>query len=280
MIRACVMGWPVEHSLSPVIHRFWLQAYGLSGEYLKAAVPPEDFTEFLQTLPRHGYCGGNVTLPHKIEAFRLCHNRDEAAEAIGAVNTVWFDGGRLCGSNTDAWGFLANLDEVAPGWDGRNRKAAVIGGGGAARAIVWALLQRGFEDVRIVNRTRDRAVGLALAFPPAKAFGFESLTAATEGVTLAVNTSSLGMAGSPPLCADLSNLASGAVVCDIVYHPLETGLLKQARERGLSAVDGLGMLLHQAVPGFEKWFGMRPTVTPALRAAVLAAIDARNKALS
>jgi shikimate dehydrogenase len=191
------------------------------------------------------------------------------------VNTVWLDGGRLTGSNTDAHGFLANLDSEAAGWD-RPGPAVVIGAGGAARAIVWALRQRGFEDIRIVNRTKSRAEELAAAFPPASAHDLETLDRALQGAGLIVNTSTLGMKGAPRLDIDLSAAAPDATVCDIVYSPLETDLFVQARRRGLKAVDGLGMLLHQAVPGFEIWFGMRPEVTPELREAVLAAIAARE----
>jgi shikimate dehydrogenase len=275
MKRACVMGWPVAHSLSPVIHTHWLRTYGIEGDYVKAPIEPERFAAFLTSLADQGFCGGNVTLPHKLDAYRLCERRDAAANAIGAVNTVWFEDGRLSGSNTDAWGFLANLDERAPGWD-KHGSAAVIGAGGAARAIVWALLQRGFHDVRIINRTLDRAVELAAAFPPAKAVAFPSMRGALADVSFIVNTSSLGMKGSPPLAVDLSGVQSGATVCDIVYNPLETELLREARLKGLRTVDGLGMLLHQAAPGFEKWFGVRPEVTPQLREAVLAALHARE----
>ncbi len=275
MKRACVIGWPVSHSLSPIIHGYWLKEHRLEGEYVKQPVEPKDFEGFLKNLPAQGFIGANITVPHKIEAYRLCELRDSAAEAIGAVNTVWLDGGKLAGSNTDAYGFTANLDSESPGWD-RGGPAAVIGAGGAARAIVWALIQRGFEDVRIVNRTEARAVELAASFPPARAFGFDRLGQALEGAQLVVNSSTLGMAGAPSLRIDLSAIGINAAVCDIVYHPLETGLLKQARGGGWTAVDGLGMLLHQAVPGFEKWFGVRPKVSPGLREKVLAAVKARE----
>ena len=275
MKRACVIGWPVSHSLSPVIHGFWLRRHGIEGEYVKEAVEPENFEAFLGSLARLGFCGANITVPHKITAFRLCEIRDAAAAAIGAVNTVWLDGGKLCGSNTDAYGFAANLDNESPGWD-RGGRAVVIGAGGAARAIVWALIRRGIEDVRIVNRTWERAAGLAAEFPPARAFGFEDMNRALEGAGLVVNCSTLGMAGAPPLGIGLSTIGANATVSDIVYHPLETALLRQARRMGFVTVDGLGMLLHQAVPGFEKWFGVRPKVTPELREAVLAAIAARE----
>ena len=277
MKRACVIGWPISHTLSPVIHGYWLKSYGVEGEYGKAAVEPKDFEAFIRGLAANGFCGANVTVPHKIEAHRLCERRDGAADAIGAVNTLWIDGGKLVGSNTDAYGFLANLDCEAPGWDDAG-PAVVIGAGGAARAILWALRQRGFEDIRIVNRTKARAEDLAAAFPPASAHGFGELAEVLARAKLIVNTSTLGMKGAPPLAIDLSPAAQNATVCDIVYSPLETALLAQARSRGLRGVDGLGMLLHQAVPGFEIWFGVRPQVTPELRKAVLAAIEAREKA--
>lgn len=276
MKRACVIGWPISHSLSPVIHGYWLKAYGIEGEYGKAAVAPDAFEPFVKNLAANGLCGANVTVPHKIEAHRLCDRRDGAADAIGAVNTLWIDGGKLVGSNTDAFGFLANLDDKARRWD-RRGPAVVIGAGGAARAILFALRERGFEDIRIVNRTRPRAEELAATFPPTSAHGFDELDRVLANAGLVVNTSTLGMKGAPPLSIDLSPVASNATVCDIVYAPLETELLAEARRRGLEAVDGLGMLLHQAVPGFEIWFGSRPEVTARLREAVLDAIAARDK---
>jgi shikimate dehydrogenase len=277
MKRACVIGWPVSHSLSPAIHGYWLKKYGIGGEYGKAAVEPKDFEGFLKGLAGRGFCGANITVPHKIEAHRLCDRRDAAADAIGAVNTLWLDGGTLVGSNTDASGFLASLDASAPGWD-RGGPAVVIGAGGAARAAVFAIRQRGFEDIRIVNRTMARAEELAAAFAPARAFDFEALPSALDGARFVANASTLGMKGAPPLEADFFAVAPEATVCDIVYSPLETRLLAEARKRGLRAVDGLGMLLHQAAPGFEAWFGVRPDVTPDLREAVLAAISARESA--
>ncbi len=221
MKRACVIGWPVSHSLSPAIHSYWLKQCGIDAEYVKAPVEPKDLTVFLTNLAANRFCGGNITVPHKIEAHRLCERRDPAADAIGAVNTVWLDGGRLMGSNTDAYGFLANLDDEAADWD-RQGAAVVIGAGGAARAIVWALGRRGIEDIRIVNRTRARAEELAAASPPASAHGLEALDRAMEGAALIVNTSTLGMKGAPPLDIDLADVAPSAAVCDIVYSPLET----------------------------------------------------------
>jgi shikimate dehydrogenase len=279
MKRACVIGWPVSHSLSPVIHGYWLEEHGLEGEYVKQPVEPKDFGDFLTSLASHGFAGANITVPHKIEAHRLCELRDSAAQAIGAVNTVWLEGGKLAGSNTDAYGFTANLDSESPGWDRGGGPAVVIGAGGAARAVVWALIQRGFNDVRIVNRTEARAAELAVSFPPARSFGFDQLDQALKGAQLVVNSSTLGMAGAAPLDINLSAIGPNATICDIVYHPLQTNLLRQAKEGGWTAVDGLGMLLHQAVPGFEKWFGVRPTVSPGLRERVLAAVMARESLL-
>ncbi len=280
MKRACVIGWPVSHSLSPVLHGYWLAEHKIDGEYLRQAVEPAHLPQFIKSLGSLGFSGANVTLPHKIEAYRLCDRLDEAARAIGAVNTLWFEDGQLCGSNTDAEGFIAILDQAAPGWDAMSRRAVVIGAGGAARAVVWALGQQGFEDIRIVNRTLERAMDLARDFPPATAISFDDMDCALQDASLVVNTSSLGMTGTEPLRIDLSPVALQATVCDIVYQPLETELLKQARDKQLRAVDGLGMLLHQAVPGFERWFGVRPVVTTALRDAVLEAIAARKRTAS
>jgi shikimate dehydrogenase len=251
-----------------------LRAYGIPGAYTKEAISPENFAAFVRALAARGYCGANVTLPHKLEAWRLCDGRDAAADAIGAVNTLWVDKDRLFGSNTDAFGFLASLDAGAPGWDGCPGSAVVIGAGGAARAVVWALGQRGFGDIRIVNRTFSHAEELAAAFPGSHAFSLVEPGHALNRSRLLVNTSSLGMIGSPALTLDLRGLDADAVICDIVYRPLETPLLSEARRRGSRAVDGLGMLMHQAVPGFEKWFGVRPQVTPDLRAACIAALAA------
>lgn len=276
MRRACVIGWPVEHSLSPLIHGHWLRRYGLDGSYTRQAVEPENFVQFIASLSDLGFVGANVTLPHKVAAFAHCKALDPAAVSIGAVNTLWLEGDTLHGANTDAYGFLANLDEKAPGWDGGRKRAAVIGAGGAARAILFALRQRGFDHIRIINRSLDRARELTADFSAGEAFPFEESAHALMDANLIVNTSSLGMTGMPPLSLDLGSVAPGATVCDIVYAPLHTELLVQANTRGLRAVDGLGMLLHQAVPGFEKWFGVRPEVTEVLRDEVLRAVRARE----
>ncbi len=274
--RACVVGWPAKHSRSPLIHRHWLAEHGIAGDYVIEEVAPDDFPGFLAALDQRGYAGCNVTVPHKVAAAGLVSRLDEAAGALQAVNTIWYEDGDLCAGNTDVYGFLANLDETAPGWDAAVDKAIVLGAGGAARAVVFALIGRGAGRVEIVNRSSERAEALAASYPnQACAASWNDLPRALEGASLLVNTTSLGMAGMPPLDIDLDPLPGEAVVNDIVYVPLETGLMAAARRRGLLAVDGLGMLLHQAVPGFERWFGVRPTVTPALRAILEASIEGR-----
>ena len=271
--RACVIGWPVEHSRSPVIHRFWLDELGLAGDYVLHPVEPERAAEFFRTFAESGFVGGNVTVPHKEAAFAAVARRDSAAEAIGALNTLWLEDGALVGVNTDVPGFLANLDEEAPGWAEEPGAAVVLGAGGAARAIVYALLSRDFAPVHVVNRTpqRPRAIARQLGekVRPAR---WTDVSALLADARVLVNTTTLGMDGQPPLKIDLAPMPAGAVVNDIVYVPLETPLLQQAAMRGLATAGGLGMLLHQAVPGFERWFGVRPTVSPALRAAVEASI--------
>ncbi|MCB1487869.1 MAG: shikimate dehydrogenase [Bauldia sp.] len=267
---ACVIGWPVKHSRSPTIHRFWLNELGLAGDYVLKPVEPEAIEAFFADFAHSGFVGGNVTVPHKEVAFRAVAEMDEAARSIGALNTIWLEDGKLVGANTDAPGFLASLDQEAPGWDATPGPAVVLGAGGAAKAIVYALRSRGFAPVTIVNRTEKRAEQIARNLGgPIEAARMTALPGLLPGARVLVNTTTLGMEGQPPLDLDLAPLADDAVVSDIVYVPLETGLLKAARQRGLRTVGGLGMLLHQAVPGFEHWFGKRPEVTPALRAAVL-----------
>ncbi len=272
--KAFVCGHPIAHSRSPKIHSFWLKANGIAGTYTAIDVAPERFGDFLKGLAAQGFAGGNVTIPHKEAAFRLVDRRDEAAEAIGAVNTVWFEDGKLWGGNTDAYGFAANLDEYAPGWD-KTDAALVLGAGGAARAIVHALKLRGIRNIRIVNRTVARAQELADSF--GAGVSAHPLAAASEFLPetgLLINTTSLGMHGNEELPIDPSALPDSAVVTDIVYVPLETPLLAAAKARGLKTVDGLGMLLHQAAPGFERWFGIRPAVTPELRNLIVADLGA------
>jgi shikimate dehydrogenase len=268
--RAGVIGWPVAHSRSPLIHGHWLKVHNLAGSYERIPVPPEEIDAFLRAFPDSGLSGANVTVPHKEAAYAAADDIDDVGRAIGAVNTLWMEHGKLRATNTDGIGFLANLDDCAKGWDKNPGIALVLGAGGAARAVVWGLMQRGFA-VRIANRTRERAQALADRFGGDTAA--HDLTEAARLLSdcwLVVNTTSLGMTGKDELPLGLDRLRPDAVVTDIVYVPLETALLAEARARGNRTVDGLGMLLHQAVPGFERWFGVRPTVTPALRSLILA----------
>ncbi|AZO20847.1 shikimate dehydrogenase [Mesorhizobium sp. M1E.F.Ca.ET.045.02.1.1] len=272
--KAFVTGHPIAHSRSPKIHGYWLAKYGIDGSYRAIDVVPEDFAAFLKSLGENGYRGGNVTIPHKEAAFALVERRDEAAEAIGAVNTLWLEDGVLWGGNTDGLGFAGNLDDYAPGWAG-NGPAVVLGAGGASRAVIHALKARGVKDIRIVNRTLARARELSDRFGAGvSAHGAGAVGELLADAGLLVNTTALGMHGNETLAADPAGLPGHAIVTDIVYVPLETPLLAAARARGLKTVDGLGMLLHQAVPGFERWFGKRPEVTPELRRMIVADIEA------
>jgi shikimate dehydrogenase len=263
--KACVVGWPIAHSRSPIIHNFWLTHLGLAGSYESVAVTPPDFAAFAHDLAANGFVGANVTIPHKQTAFEVCGKVTPTAASLGAVNTLWLEHGALCGDNTDVAGFLAALDEEAPGWDTASGPAVVLGAGGAARAVVHALRHRG-KRVLLVNRTKARAESLAAdAGAGVEVYDWARLPSALEGASLLVNTTSLGMKGHPALDIDLAPLPPHAVVNDIVYFPLETALLRAAKSRGLRTVSGVGMLLHQAAPGFERWFGVRPSVTPELR---------------
>jgi shikimate dehydrogenase len=274
--RACVIGWPVAHSRSPVIHRYWLKLYGLDGAYEMEAVRPEEIEDFLHSLGQWGYKGANVTLPHKEAALAAADRPDEAATAIGAANTLWLDAkGLLHASNTDAYGFMTHLAAEAPDWNKGSRPVMVLGAGGAARAILHGLLEAGASKILLANRTGGRAEALAQGFGSrVSVVPWEDRNRALAGCGLLVNATSLGMTGKPPLDLDLSALPKDATVADIVYSPLETPLLAAAKARGNRIVDGLGMLLHQAVPGFERWFGVRPEVTPELRAHVGAHLGA------
>ena len=272
--RACVMGHPVAHSRSPMIHGYWLRTLGIEGAYELKDLTPEQFPQFAGQLGKNGYVGGNVTVPHKEAAFRMVSRRDEAAQAVGAVNTLWVEGASLMGGNSDTHGFIANLDHRAPGWDVPGCRAVVLGAGGAGRSAVYALRQRGAK-VQVVNRTAARAQELAAKFG-ASAHSFEAVPALLREADLLVNCTSLGLAGKPPLEIDLAPLKRSAVVYDVVYVPLETALLAAAGKRGHRTVDGLGMLLQQAGYGFRKWFGGDPSVTPELRAMVEADIVAKT----
>ncbi|MFN4311582.1 MAG: shikimate dehydrogenase [Ferrovibrio sp.] len=272
--RAGVIGWPVAHSRSPKLHGFWLQQYGLAGRYDKLPVPPEDLAAFIADLPKEpGFRGVNVTIPHKVAVLPMMDAVDAVARRIGAVNTVVVQpDGSLHGSNTDAFGFLESLKADAPaGWRPDAGPALVLGAGGASRAIVVALLDAGVSDLRIANRSIEKAEALAVEFGHAvRPVAWDERAEAVAGINLLVNTTSLGMSGQPPLEIALDDLPASALVNDIVYSPLVTDLLARAKARGNAAVDGLGMLLHQGRPGFAAWFGVAPAVTPELRAAVLA----------
>ncbi|SOD98956.1 shikimate dehydrogenase [Caenispirillum bisanense] len=268
---AGVMGWPVSHSRSPRLHGFWLREHGIDGAYVPLPVRPEDFAAAVRALPKLGFAGANVTVPHKEAALAACDEVSPLARRIGAVNTlVCRPDGSLWGDNTDGFGFLENLRAGCPGWRPEAGPAVVLGAGGAARAVVAALLDAGCPQVRLTNRTRDRAAELAADLGGAiEVVAWEERRAALAGAGLLVNTTTLGMTGAPPLDLALDPLPAAALVTDIVYAPLVTDLLARAQARGNAVVDGLGMLLHQGRPGFEAWFGVRPEVTPALRAAVL-----------
>lgn len=273
--HAFVVGWPIAQSRSPLIHGHWLAEHGLAGTYERVAVPPDEIETFLRSLPDSEWIGGNVTVPHKEVAFRLAAERDPVAEATGAVNTLWIENGKLHGANTDALGFLANLDDRVGGWDAMPGEAVVLGAGGAASAVAWGLRARGFR-VHLVNRTLARAETLAARLgPEVGAHGWDEVPHLLATARLLVNTTSLGMTGKDDMTIDLMPLSEDALVTDAVYVPLETPLLAAARARGLATVDGLGMLLHQAVPGFERWFGVRPTVTAELRRLILADLGGR-----
>ena len=264
---ACLIGWPAAHSRSPLIHHYWLKTLGIAGGYNIEAVPPEGFAEFVLHLKAHGFVGANVTIPHKEHALALS-KPDARARAVGAANTLWYEDGELRSTNTDIEGFVDNLDACAPGWD-EATEALVLGAGGASRAVVFGLIERGIKRVHLANRTAERAGALADQFG-ANVFpvAWDAAADLLPRAKLLVNTTSLGMHGQPALDLATGLLPSHAVVADLVYVPLQTPLLAAARARGLKTADGLGMLLHQAVRGFELWFGQRPTVTPELRALV------------
>jgi shikimate dehydrogenase len=264
---ACLIGWPAAHSRSPLIHHYWLRTLGIEGGYNIEAVPPEGFAEFVLHLSTHGFVGANVTIPHKERALALS-KPDARARAVGAANTLWYEDGELRSTNTDIEGFVDNLDACAPGWDAA-REALVLGAGGSSRAVVFGLIERGIRRVHLANRTIERAGVLADQFgADVHPVSWEAAGELLPRADLLVNTTSLGMHGQPPLELDIGRLPPHAVVADLVYVPLRTPLLASAQARGLRTADGLGMLLYQAVRGFELWFGQRPEVTAELRALV------------
>lgn len=267
---AGVIGCPVGHSRSPLLHGQWLKVHGLAGHYVPMHVAPEDLDMVLRTLPAAGFVGANVTLPHKEAALALADEVSPTARRIGAANTLTFHDGRISADNTDGYGFIQNLRESVPGWQASDGPALVLGAGGAARAVLVALAEAGVPQIWLANRTRARAEALVASLGlPIEVLDWADYADALPGAALVVNTSSLGMAGQPALDLPAEALCPQAVVTDIVYTPLETALLRDARARGCRVVDGLGMLLHQAVPGFERWFGQRPVVDAALRKAVM-----------
>lgn len=276
MKRACVIGWPIEHSRSPLIHGTWLKTYGIDGSYTKEAVKPEDVQTFFASMEQNGWAGCNVTVPHKEAAFAAATVKKESAVAVGAANTLWLADGKLQCANTDTYGFMTHLDLSAPQWKAHDAPVLIIGAGGAARAIVYGFLSAGAGRVVITNRSLARAEQLAQYFgPKVHVAEWHKRNDAARDAGVIVNTTTLGMKGLGDPEIDFAHVRPGAVAADIVYVPLETQFLASARAHGLTAVDGLGMLLHQAVPGFEKWFGVRPQVTPELRARVVADIEGR-----
>jgi shikimate dehydrogenase len=264
---ACLIGWPAAHSRSPLIHHHWLRSMDIPGGYSIESIPPEGVAEFVMNLSKHGYIGANVTIPHKERVLKLTAP-DRRARAVGAANTLWYDHGTLRATNTDIEGFIDNLDHCAHEWD-RTDDALVLGAGGSSRAVVFGLLERGVKRVYLANRTMERAEAMVTQFGSrVRPLPWTDIGGVLPHAGLLVNTTSLGMSGQPPLAIHLDLLPAHAVVADLVYVPLETPLLVAARARGLRVADGLGMLLYQAVRGFELWFGQRPEVTPELRAIV------------
>lgn len=273
MKKAFVIGHPIKHSRSPLIHGTWLADHGIAGSYEPIEVAPDALPAFFERLRTGEFAGGNVTIPHKEQVFSLADSVDPLATTIGAVNTLVVEDGRVHGFNTDYMGFLGNLDQNAPGWDRGLERAIVLGAGGAARAILVALRERGVKDIVVLNRTVDKAAELCRSIAgPFRAGPLSSFATEAAEAGLLVNTTSIGMHGSRFEDFDLGLLPKTALVTDIVYVPLETPLLADARALGLATVDGLGMLLHQAVPGFEAWFGVRPEVTASLRARIEATL--------
>lgn len=271
-INAFVVGYPIKHSRSPIIHSYWLRKFGIAGSYKAVEISPDDFANFIATLKQGKpgtAVGGNVTIPHKEAAYRLADRPDALAEELGAANTVWMEEGELHATNTDGYGFVSNLDERHPGWD-RTERAVVLGAGGASRAVIQSLRDRSIAEIHVLNRTVERARELADCFGP-RVFPHPqaALHEVMQGAGLFVNTTSLGMDGTEAPHLDFSPLADQAVVTDIVYVPLKTSILKMAEDQGIATVDGLGMLLHQAKPGFKRWFGKTPEVDEALRSLII-----------
>ncbi len=276
--RAGVVGWPLTHTRSPLMHNYWLRKYGVAGSYEAIPVAPQNFVSEFRALAGRGFLGVNVTIPHKQSAIACCDELDPAARRLGAVNTVVIKNGRFLGSNTDGFGFMENLRVSAPGWKPQAGPALIIGAGGAARAVIAALLDAGVPEIRLFNRTSARAEQLANDLGgPLRVGDWPQRDSALQDIALLVNCSSLGMAGYPPLEISLAALPPACFVSDLVYTPLRTPLLAAAAARGNPTIDGLGMLLHQARPGFAAWFGIMPEVDDALRNLLLADIEAGQR---
>ena len=272
--RACVIGWPIEHSRSPLIHDTWIKEHAINGRYEKEAVSPEDTPDFLRNLTKQGYVGCNVTVPLKEIAFETADWCDESAKAVNAANTVWVDRDKLCVMNTDTYGFMTHLSKSAPHWHNSDKPIVILGAGGAARAIIFGFLEEGRKQIRVFNRTKSKSQALVEHFGPnVIACDWNERLRAAQDCSVIVNTTTIGMNNNGNLDVDFSHADDHTIVCDIVYVPLRTQFLNAAASYNLVTVDGLGMLLHQAVPGFEKWFGVRPEVTKSLRSKVLLDIE-------
>jgi len=271
---AGVMGWPVSHSRSPTLHNYWIKHYGLTGSYVLLPVDPVRLPAAIAGLPALGFAGCNVTIPHKIEAMRLMSRVDPVAKRIGAINTIVVEAdGSLSGYNNDGFGYIQSLLDAQPNWRADAGPVTVLGAGGAARAVIVSLAERGAKEIRLANRTPGKAEDLAREFGgPVKAIAWEQRHDALADVALLVNTTSQGMTGQPALDISLEKLPARALVSDVIYVPLETPLLAAARRRGNATVNGLGMLLNQARPAFNAWFGIMPAITPELRQSIEATL--------
>jgi shikimate dehydrogenase len=278
MKKACVIGWPIEHSRSPLIHNYWLNKYGIDAVYEKKAIQPKNVSNFIANLTSSEFIGCNVTIPHKETAFQAVAMADEIARRLGAVNTVYLRDGLVCGTNTDGEGFIASLRHSHPNFELRNKTAIVIGAGGAAKAIIGALFDQGVAKIGIINRTRERIRDLQAQFGSGIYEISETISLEVlKGCGLLVNTTSQGMEGQPTLELEIQNLNHNALVADIVYTPLDTAFLEKAKKQGNPVLGGLGMLLHQAVRGFELWFGVKPAVTSELYALIAADVQKADK---
>ena len=268
---AGVIGSPIAHSKSPRIFRYWLKKLGLSGHYIPMDIASDDLEDALRTLPKLGFVGLNVTIPHKERALAIADNVSDRAALIGAANTLTFkEGGAIYADNTDGFGFIENLRQGAPEWDAKSGPAAILGAGGAARAVISSLIEAGVPEIRLTNRTRTRAEALQREFgTKVQVSDWVQAGNTLDGASTVVNATSLGMTGKSEMRLPLDGISKDAVVTDLVYSPLETPFLAHARATGATCVDGLGMLLYQAAPGFERWFGMKPLVDEGLRQAVL-----------